>query len=94
MAKQKKTIEERVQADYPEFHSTVATLSVTELEKRLSEYAKHRNQVEESQEADEDLEMAKAQVSELGAPYRDAKKEINMKSKYIINMIKEKGGKA
>jgi hypothetical protein len=38
------------------------------------------------------LEEAKNQVSELSAPYRDAKKVIRLKTRYIISLIKEKGG--
>lgn len=92
MAKESKTIQEKVQAEFPEFVESVNGLSVEQLEKRLSDYAKHRDDVEESKKADAGLESAKAMVSEMSAPYNDALKAINMKSKYIVAYIKEKGG--
>lgn len=87
-----KTVQEKVQAEFPEFVESVMGLSVEQLEKRLSDYAKHRDEVEESKKADEELETAKAVVSEMAAPYNDALKAINLKSKYIVAYIKEKGG--
>lgn len=92
MARPGKTVQEKVQAEYPEFVDSVMGLAVDALEKRLSDYAKHRDEVEESKKADGDLEQAKAVVSEMSAPYNDALKAINLKSKYIVALIKEKGG--
>lgn len=92
MARQAKTIQEKVQGEYPEFVESIMGLSVEQLEKRLSDYAKNRDEVEESKKADEELEAAKATVAEMAAPYSDALKAINMKSKYIVSLIKEKGG--
>lgn len=87
-----KTVQEKVQGEYPEFVESVMGLTVEALEKRLSDYAKHRDEVEESKKADEDLETAKAVVAEMAAPYNDALKAINLKSKYIVALVKEKGG--
>lgn len=92
MAKQKRPNSEVVEKAYPDFVPTVAGLSIDELEKRLVGYAKHAEDVEDAKENDKGLEEAKAQVAEFGAPYRDAKKEIRLKSRYIMNLIKEKGG--
>lgn len=87
-----KTVQEKVQAEYPEFVESVLGLSVEQLEKRLSDYAKNRDEVEESKKADEELETAKAVCAEMAAPYNDALKAINLKSKYIVALVKEKGG--
>lgn len=87
-----KTIQEKVQSEFPEFVETVVGLTVDELNKRLSDYAKNRHEVQESKKVDADLEEAKAQVSEMSAPYNDALKAIELKSKYIISLIGEKGG--
>ena len=92
MPRAQKTIQEKVQAEFPEFAETVVRLSVEELNKRLSDYAKHRHEVQESRANDSDLEQIKATVSEMNAPYNDALKAIEMKSKYIICLIAEKGG--
>jgi len=37
------------------------------------------------------LEEAKTLASELAAPYRDTKKAIRAKSKYIIALLKDRG---
>ncbi len=92
MAKAKKSFEEKVQAEYPEFVGEIVGLSVDQLNGRLAEQAKAAEWNETSKEEDEDLEKAQALASELGAPYRDAKKEIRLKSRYLIKLIKEKGG--
>lgn len=94
MAKQKKSLTETVQKDHPEFTAIVDSLGVQELESKLSEYAKYAEQNEDAKEADEELRNTKALAGELGAPYRDAKKAIRLKSRYIIAAIKEKGGNA
>jgi len=90
--RQKKTVSERVQKELPEFADTVAGLSVDELHGRLAELAKASEAVEEQKEQDEALETAKETQKELMSPYRDAKKAIRLKSRYIISLIKEKGG--
>jgi hypothetical protein len=94
MARPKRSIQERVQKELPEFAEVVAGLSVAELEQRLATEAKNSERIEESKENDQALEDAKAQVAELGAPYRDAKKVVRLKSRYLISLIKEKGGDA
>lgn len=94
MGRPKMSIQEVVQKKLPDFADAVAGLSVADLEKRLNTYAKEAERVEEAKEGDEALEKAKEQASEYAAPYRDAKRDIRLKSRYIISLIKEKGGDA
>lgn len=68
------------------------SLNVAELEARVNVYAKGHEENDDAQEADEELEKAKAEARELGAPYRDLRKALKLKSKYAILLIKEKGG--
>lgn len=89
----KKSLEEKVQADYPEFVEEVQGLSVDQMETRLSNLAKNAEDVSDAKQNDEELKDARSKVSNLDAPYRDAKKAIRMKSRYIIKLIREKGGK-
>jgi hypothetical protein len=91
MARQKKTIQETVQAEFPEFVGEVSGLSADQLNNRLATLAKNLEESETAKEDDEELEEAKAHASELGAPYRDAKKALRLKSKYVISILKEKG---
>lgn len=92
MAKNKKDIRVTVQKLFPEFPEVVDSLSVDDLEKRLSQYAKEAENVQDAKEADEALEEAKNQVSEYSAPYSDAKKAIRLKMRYLIALIGDKGG--
>jgi hypothetical protein len=86
-------LEEKIQEEMPEFAGEVAACSVDQLNARLAQLAKDAEVNEQAKEDDEDLEKAKAEASELGAPYRDAKKAIRLRSRYIIKLIGEKGGK-
>jgi hypothetical protein len=92
MAKQKKALKEVVQELYPDFVGDVDRLPLETLEKRLNTYAKRAEEIEEAKESDEELEKTKELLSELAAPYRDGKKEVRYKSRYLIALIKEKGG--
>lgn len=92
MAKKGKTLEEKVQAEFPEFVATVERMQVPELNARLSEYAKHSDEVSEAKKDCEPLIQKRAEVAELAGPFNDAQKAIKMKSKYIIDLIKAKGG--
>lgn len=92
MAKAKKSLQEKVQEEQPEFAGEVAGLSVDQLNARLADQAKAAEWNEQAKEDDEELEEAQAHASELGAPYRDAKKAIRLRSRYLIDLIKEKGG--
>ncbi len=69
----------------------MAALSPGDLIGRLAHYAKEAEAVEDAKEADEELEQAKESAAQLAAPYRDAKKAIRLKSRYIISLLKEKG---
>ena len=92
MAKAKKTLEEKMKEEQPEFAGEVAGLSVDQLNGRLAELAKAAEWNEQAKEDDEDLSEKQAAASEAGAPYRDAKKAIRLKSRYLIKLIQEKGG--
>jgi hypothetical protein len=94
MARTKKSLQEVVQTDYPEFASEVAGLSIDQLNNRLATLAKNLEESETAKEDDPALEDAKNLASELAAPYRDAKKALRAKSKYVIGLLKDKGADA
>lgn len=93
MAKEKKSFTEKVQEEMPEFVGEVVGLSVDDLNKRLAALAKASQENDENQENDKELEQAKAHARELGETYREPRKAIKKKTKYIVALIKEKGGK-
>ncbi len=83
---------EKIEKELPEFINEVVGLSVEQLNSRLSQLAKDYESIEEAKKADEGLEEARNTAKELGAPYREGKKAVRMKSAYIVALIKEKGG--
>lgn len=82
----------KVQKKFPEFVAEVNGLSVEDLSARISRLAQANADNAEARENDDELAEASARHSELKAPYEDAKKAIQLKSRYIRNLIKEKGG--
>lgn len=91
MARQKKTVREIVEKEYPEFATEVASSSTDELNNRLATLAKGLEESEQTKESDEELENARALASELAAPYKDIKKAVQLKSKYVIGLLRDKG---
>lgn len=87
------TIKIKVEKELPDFVGEVIGMSVEELDKKLASLAKHYEEVTTAQNNDEKYQEAKKEVKEMGAPYRDVKKAIRMKNSYIVELIKEKGGK-
>jgi len=79
--------------DYPEFHDEIQNANQDQLNDRLAELAKNREEIQDQKESDEVLEEAKARASELAAPYRDAQKLIRLKSRFIIMTLKDRGQK-
>lgn len=94
MARPKKSPLEKLREEQPSFVDEVVGLSVDQLNNRLARLAKDAELNEEAKEDDEDLAKAQAEASELSAPYKDAKKMIRLKSRFIISLIKDKGGDA
>lgn len=82
----------KIEKELPDFVNEVAGLPVDSLNGRLSQLAKDYEAVEQAKENDGDLSDAREEAKLLGAPYREAKKAIRMKSSYIVALIKEKGG--
>lgn len=91
MSKPKMNIEMKVQKEFPEFVDEVAKLSDEEVVARLVQLTKDGDALEQAKEADEGLEEAQNKASELAAPYRDGRKVIRLKSRYLIAILKEKG---
>lgn len=91
MARAKKTVREKVEKDYPEFATEVAGASTDDLNGRLATLAKGLEESEVAKEADGDLQNAKSLASELSGPYKDVKKAVTLKSKYIIGLLRDKG---
>lgn len=90
----KVSVSQKCQKEMPDFCDAVASLSVDELNARLAQLAKDAEQVRQAKEADDDLAEAQEKATLLAAPYRDGKKAIQLKTSYLISLIKDKGGDA
>lgn len=86
------TFEGKVQKEMPEFANEVAALDVQALKNRIATYARELSESEECKENDEELKNTQAAVKELNAPYREVKKAVATKTRYLLSLIKEKGG--
>ena len=87
-----KSLTETVQSEYPEFADEVLALNVEQLEKRIANYQKELADSEEHKANNEVLKSVKAQYDELKGPYEDVKKAVKLKTKYLVSLIREKGG--
>lgn len=89
--KQKKSLESKIKEDFPEFFDTIRGMSDAALDTQLATLAKNAQEVYEAEEADIELEEAKKSVTFLAGPYKDAKKAIKLKTKFIVGMLKDRG---
>ena len=92
--KGKKSFEEKVEENYPGFVESVMGLSVPELNNRLSTYVKELQKSEEAREMDSELKSTQELAKQMAAPYNDVKKAVKDKNKFIIGLIRSKGGDA
>lgn len=88
----RKTVREQVEEQFGDWAGTVQGLSVAELDSMILRYAKYREEIKDFREKDEQLQKAKEMVKELSAPHRDNLKGNEMKTKYLITLLGEKGG--
>ena len=77
----------------PEFVDAVGSMTVEQMNERISTVAKGEVENLAAKEMDEALEEAKATAKDLGAPYSDATKMNKLKIKYLHMQLKAKGGK-
>lgn len=87
----KEAIKTKVEKEFPDFVDMITAADLQSLEKNLYIYAKHREETELALSEDEALALAKEQVKEMSAPYRDAIKALKLKMAYINLLIEEKG---
>jgi hypothetical protein len=99
MPREKKPLSEVIQEKHPEFASSVEKMSTVDLEKKLSYLSKANEANEDAKEEDmdnveDDKSLGYASALRAGriAPYNDLKKDLRLMSRYVISLIKEKGG--
>jgi len=75
-----------------EFISTVSGLSTEQLKSRITSLQTELRESEDHKEENEQLKNARQLVSELSGPYRDVQKAVKLKTSYLIDLIRERGG--
>jgi hypothetical protein len=88
----KMRMKKSVEKEFPSFVDEVVGMDISSLEAKILTYAKERENVRDSKANDEGLVKVLDMKAELEAPYRDAMKAIDLKSRYLIELLKEKGG--
>ena len=83
-------LKKKCQKDHPTFTETVDGMALGDLEKKLLEYAKYREQTLLAQKKDEGLQAAKDVVTELNGPYRDTLSALKDKMAYLNLLFEEK----
>lgn len=87
-----KTLMEKVDEKFPTYSSEVLGLSVQQLEQRIVNLQKQLQDSETHKEENKELQSLSEKRSELLGPYRDVKSAVALKTKYLVSLIKEKGG--
>lgn len=89
-----KTLQEKVDAKYPKYSGEVMGLSVAQLDQRIAELQKTLEDAAQFQEEKngEAMKTLAAQLKDLRADYGDAKKAVVLKTKYLVSLVREKGG--
>lgn len=81
----------KCQKEYPDFVAGVESLTSDQLKARVVQLQQFLEESEAAKENDDALKQARAQLTEYGAPYRDVKKAVKIKTKYLIELLSEKG---
>jgi predicted DNA-binding ArsR family transcriptional regulator len=89
-----KTLMEKVDKEYPNYSQEVLGLSVQQLEKRIADMQK--GLVDAATFRDEkfgdEIRSLKEQLKDKNSSYTDIKKAVGLKTKYLVSLIREKGG--
>ena len=72
--------------------SEFRSLSSTDMEYKLLQLAKHKEDIISTKNADVALQSAKDEVKELNAPYKDQLKQNELKARFLALLIKELKG--
>jgi hypothetical protein len=91
--KSRKNFKQMVEEEHSSWVDTLLGKSVKEMEDHLVTLAKHRQEIIEDRNNRDDIKQLQEELKELKAPFRDALKANDAKQKYLVELIKEKGGK-
>src|SRR5258708_7792475 len=89
-----KSLQEKVDEKYPQYSGEVMGLGVPQLDQRIAELRKTLDDAAQFQEEKngEAMKSLAAQLKDLRADYGDVKKAVALKTKYLVSLVREKGG--
>lgn len=89
-----KSLLEKIDEKYPEYAGEVMGLDVAGLDKRIAELQKTLEDAAQFQEEKNGEAMKKlsADLKDLRADYGDVKKAVALKTKFLVSLVREKGG--
>lgn len=89
-----KTLADKVENKYPGYPAEVIGLSVQQLEKRIADMQKGLEDAANFQEEKngEAIRSLGAQLKDLKDDYNDVKKAVVLKTKFLVSLVREKGG--
>lgn len=80
----------KIQKEFPDFCNEVDKLPAEALKARVVGLQQALEESEAHKENNDELHDARAAVQELAAPYRDVKKAVKLKTKYVLDLLKER----
>lgn len=85
---------EKVDSKYPGYSSEVLGLNVPQLEKRISDMQKALEDaaIFKEEKNGEAIKSLREQLKELNADYNEVKKAVALKTKLLVQLVREKGG--
>lgn len=78
------------ETEFADFVKEVNNETIDQLKTRIFLLQQGLEQSEAHKEANDDLKAARANVSELSAPYRGVKTAVKLKTKYILEILEKK----
>jgi len=90
-----KSLQEKVDDKYPQYSAEVMGLNVPQLDQRIASLQKELEDATQFQEEKngEALKSLAAQLKDLKADLGDVRKAVALKTKYLVSLVREKGGK-
>lgn len=74
-----------------EFLDNAVNFTVDEVKAEIVRLAAYTEETRKAKEADEKLAEAKAVATELGAPYKETLGILKLKTRYLCQMLEDKG---
>ncbi len=86
-----KSVAEKVEKQIPEFVAEVEAMSPAEMKQRLATLAQHEAEIDNAEENDVALQIAKSEVKDIKGPYAECRKLLRLRSRYICEQLDNAG---